>query len=82
MLTSTPSPSGLPLSQREKVDASAPHPLCPSKLWGEEGFRRMTECHSVPSEGSTTQCDAGQSEAEGVCQVSTLRFNPTSSSFP
>ena len=25
----------------------------------------MTECHSVPSEGSTTQCDAGQSEAEG-----------------
>ena len=29
-------------------------------------FRRMTECLSVPSEGSTTQCDAGQSEAEGV----------------
>ena len=24
--------------------------------------RRMTECHSVPSEGSTTQCDAGKSE--------------------
>ena len=31
-------------------------------------FRRMTKCHSVPSEGSTTQCDAGPegSEAEGV----------------
>ena len=28
--------------------------------------RRMTECHSVPSEGSTTQCDAGKSEGEGV----------------
>ena len=28
----------------------------------------MTKCHSVPSEGSTTQCDAGPegSEAEGV----------------
>ena len=27
--------------------------------------RRMTECHSVPSEGSTTQCDAGKSEGGG-----------------
>ena len=31
-------------------------------------FRGMTECHSVPSEGSTPQCDVGQSNApEGVC---------------
>ena len=27
--------------------------------------RRMTECHSVPSEGSTTQCDAGKGEGGG-----------------
>ena len=32
--------------------------------------RRMTECHSVPSEGSTTQCDAGKSVGEGVEKTS------------
>ena len=49
--------------------------LCPSKLGAKRVFRGMTECHSVPFEGSTLQCDArktpqcdvGQSEAEGVC---------------
>ena len=28
-------------------------------------FRGMTECHSVPSEGSTPQCDVGQSPQGG-----------------
>ena len=43
-------------------------------------FRRMTKCHSVPSEGSTTQCDAGPegSEAEGVDENGKRRteYNP------
>ncbi len=34
----------------------------------------MTKCHSVPTEGSTTQCDAGPegSEAEGVDEIGKL----------
>ena len=45
-------------------------------------FRGMTECHSVPFEGSTLQCDArktlqcdaGQSEAEGYDKTTILSF--------
>ena len=36
----------------------------------------MTKCHSVPSEGSTPQCDAGQRNGvpEGVCCFSVFTF--------
>ena len=59
----------LPLSQGEKVDArslqdtvvtiSSRQQTVPLRQGANEVFREMTECHFVPHEGSTTQCDAG-----------------------
>ena len=55
----TPSPSGLPLSQGEKVDDSFPCYFVPLRQGAKRTFRRMTECHSVPSEGRKPRCDVG-----------------------
>ena len=47
-------------------------------------FRRMTECHSVPSEGSTTQCDVGKrsNAPEGVWLFPSFQFSVLTSAPP
>ena len=54
----------LPLSQGEKASGhlkpeSPPTNFVPLSQGAKRVFRGMTQCHSVPSEGRTPQCDVG-----------------------
>ena len=37
----------------------------PERQWAKRVFRRMTKCHSVPSEGCTLQCDVRTTHGVG-----------------
>ena len=54
-----------PVSGVESVTIETPRqPIVPLRQGAKRVFRRMTECHSVPSKGSTTKCDAGPKGAK------------------
>ena len=63
----TPSPLGLPRSQRE---SQLQQKNVPNFVHLRQGTKkipiRMAKCHFVPSEGRNPHCDVGTSEAEWV----------------